>query len=249
MSISQLTARRRSPSHVSVRTTWPLGRVRVRRDVANEARTGERADRGLGTLAATHPRGLTSNRHAGRPDRWSIRAFALRDSSPTTTVMVDGRQKERFDPRSPVQPGRSPAPYLLLAIVLAVAAWTVEQHWIADSGLPTMHSGKSREPASRMSAASEVSHGDVRTIFSADDYPADALAKGEQGTVQAELFVDADGRVSRCSILRSSSHRSLDDATCKILSQRARFTPARNADGKAVRSTVVTPPVRWQLEG
>ena len=31
----------------------------------------------LGTQAAQHPRGLTSNRHAGRPDRWSIRAFAF----------------------------------------------------------------------------------------------------------------------------------------------------------------------------
>src|SRR3982750_1276031 len=31
----------------------------------------------LGTFAATHPRGLTSNRHAGRPDRMSIRAFAF----------------------------------------------------------------------------------------------------------------------------------------------------------------------------
>jgi hypothetical protein len=30
-----------------------------------------------GRFAATHPRGLTSNRHAGRPDRWSIRAFAF----------------------------------------------------------------------------------------------------------------------------------------------------------------------------
>src|SRR5690242_10437859 len=30
-----------------------------------------------GDVAATHPRGLASNRHAGRPDRWSIRAFAF----------------------------------------------------------------------------------------------------------------------------------------------------------------------------
>jgi hypothetical protein len=31
----------------------------------------------MGTLAARQPRGLTSNRHAGRPDRTSIRAFAF----------------------------------------------------------------------------------------------------------------------------------------------------------------------------
>src|SRR5690242_18147956 len=36
-----------------------------------------RAIRDLGTPVATYPRGLTSNRHAGRPDRWPIRAFAL----------------------------------------------------------------------------------------------------------------------------------------------------------------------------
>jgi len=54
--------------------------------------------RGLGTPAATNQRGLTSNRHAGRPDRQSIRAFAfdglnsvdatdeLRDSRRLTSV-------------------------------------------------------------------------------------------------------------------------------------------------------------------
>src|SRR3954454_19771643 len=37
----------------------------------------------LGTFVAEHPRGLTSNRHAGRPDRMSIRAFAFQTSKPS----------------------------------------------------------------------------------------------------------------------------------------------------------------------
>ena len=72
-----VTGFRHSPRHSGVRTHDPWVGFGCGRDGAN-ARTGERADRGLGTLAATHPRGLTSNRHAGRPGRYAVRAFAFR---------------------------------------------------------------------------------------------------------------------------------------------------------------------------
>jgi protein TonB len=55
--------------------------------------------------------------------------------------------------------------------------------------------------------------------------------------------------VSGCEIIRSSGHKSLDDATCSILQRRARFTPARAADGQPIASTVVSPPIVWRLEG
>ena len=51
----------------------------------------------LGTLDATHPRGLTSNRHAGRPDRWSIRAFAFSAIVPTFPGLGGSARPERPD--------------------------------------------------------------------------------------------------------------------------------------------------------
>ena len=67
--------------------------------------------------------------------------------------------------------------------------------------------------------------------------------------MQARLDIDSKGSVSRCTIIRSSGHDGLDNATCKILKRRAHFTPARDAAGKVITDSVVTPPVVWRLEG
>jgi TonB family protein len=192
-----------------------------------------------------YPRGLTSNRHAGRPDRWSIRAFALAETLPTTTAMFNDARKPKVDPRSPVQPGRSSAPYFVAAVIGAVMIWTAQQYWSSDSRPENRKKTPRREASTQPAAA----RGEVRTLFSGDDYPALAAANNEQGTAQAKLTVDSDGRVSHCAIVRSSGYEILDSATCSILQKRARFTPARDADGRPVQSTIVTPPIRWQLEG
>jgi len=152
----------------------------------------------------------------------------------------------RIDPRSPVQPGRSSAPYLLIALVAAVLVWTAQQYWF--SGASSSHDAPVQRPQGPALGAT-ASRGDVRTVFTADDYPAIAQEKGQEGTVQAQLTVDPGGRVARCTVIRSSGYASLDNATCAILQRRARFTPATNAAGRPIESTVVTPPVKWQLEG
>lgn len=159
---------------------------------------------------------------------------------------MDDWQKQKFDPRSPVQPGRSAAPYFVLVVLGAVLLWITQQYWIARSGSHSNGPIPTRPP-SRHEAQS--ARGDLRTLFSADDYPASALRNGEQGAVQARLSIDADGRVSECSIIRSSGHASLDAATCNILQRRARFLPAHNANGNPTTDTVITPPVVWRLEG
>jgi TonB family protein len=155
--------------------------------------------------------------------------------------MFDEHQK--VHPRSPVQPGQSAAPYFVAAVIAAILVWTAQQYWIADS-----NSEPARAPAGQ-AAPGQATQGDLRTVFSADDYPASAQANGEEGTVQAKLTVSTSGRVSACEIVRSSGHKSLDDATCSVLQRRARFTPARAADGRPIASTVVSPPIVWRLEG
>ena len=161
--------------------------------------------------------------------------------------MRDDEQTPRFDPRSPVQPGRSPAPYILLAIVAALGIWTWQQQ---DIGEPTGQSINSNAtPASPIRSQPASAKGDLRSVFTADDYPSDALQNSEEGTVRARLDVDTAGLVMKCTIVQSSGHRSLDDATCKVIAERARFTPARDDSGTAVPDSVDTPPVTWRLEG
>lgn len=70
------------------------------------------------------------------------------------------------------------------------------------------------------------------TLFTHRDYPREALARNEEGRVGFRLQVDRDGRPSGCSILSSSGSSLLDSTTCRLLVERARFTPARDAQGK-----------------
>ena len=69
-------------------------------------------------------------------------------------------------------------------------------------------------------------------LFSADDYPSEAIRNSEEGTAAARLTIGPDGKVSACEITASSGSQSLDRTTCDILKQRAHFTPALDRKGK-----------------
>ena len=88
----------------------------------------------------------------------------------------------------------------------------------------------------------------IWTLPSHDDYPADAQRNDEQGTVGVSLSIGTDGRVSGCSVTSSSGSRSLDNATCRILRSRARFTPAKLSNGQATTDTY-NQRITWRLEG
>ena len=104
-------------------------------------------------------------------------------------------------------------------------------------------------PPPRKTVSAQSARGDLRTLFTADDYPASAASAGAEGTAQAELTIGPDGRVTGCNLTRSTGNSALDSATCNILRRRAKFTPARDSNGNPTSDTVQTPPIRWQLEG
>lgn len=83
-------------------------------------------------------------------------------------------------------------------------------------------------------------------LFSTDDYPQAALRRNEQGVVAFTLSIDRRGRVGQCIIASSSGSATLDQATCDILQRRARFVPARDANGSAV-ADLTSGRIRWQL--
>ena len=39
----------------------------------------------------------------------------------------------------------------------------------------------------------------------------------------------------------------LDAMGCQVIRERAKFTPALDRGGKPIRSTYVTPPIRWRM--
>jgi protein TonB len=104
-------------------------------------------------------------------------------------------------------------------------------------------------PPPHKTQSAQSAKGDLRTLFSADDYPASAQAAEAQGTAQAQLTIGPDGRVVSCNLTRSTGNGALDSATCNILRRRAKFVPARDSNGNATTDTITTPPIVWRLEG
>lgn len=63
------------------------------------------------------------------------------------------------------------------------------------------------------------------------DYPRGASVSGVVGV---DYTVGVDGRVTECTIARSSGSAELDETTCRLIQKRFRFEPARDAQGRKV---------------
>jgi TonB family protein len=91
--------------------------------------------------------------------------------------------------------------------------------------------------------------GDVRPAFTADDYPFEAQVRNQEGKATFLLFIDEKGGVAACNVFKPSGAPALDGMGCQVIVKRAKFKPALDTKGQPVRSSIVTPPVAWRLEG
>ena len=80
----------------------------------------------------------------------------------------------------------------------------------------------------------------------ANDYASRALREEREGTTRFTLTVGADGRVASCQVTGSSGHSDLDDAACKNLQRRGRFSPRLDSKGNPTTGTWSSA-VRWQI--
>ena len=71
------------------------------------------------------------------------------------------------------------------------------------------------------------------------DYPREAAEQGATGTVSVRYRIELDGRVTGCVITRSSGSAILDETTCRLIEQRFRYEPSRDARGRPVISYIV----------
>jgi protein TonB len=77
------------------------------------------------------------------------------------------------------------------------------------------------------------------------DYPLDAWRAREEGMVQYDVAVDAQGKPAGCTITYSTATPALEAETCRLLLERARFQPAEDANGKP-RASVWAGETVWQ---
>ena len=68
------------------------------------------------------------------------------------------------------------------------------------------------------------------------NYPSDLVRKNVSGAVRVRLDVEVDGNPSKCTVQGNHSDPAFEDVTCRTLMRHARFKPARDSHGAAVRS-------------
>lgn len=79
-----------------------------------------------------------------------------------------------------------------------------------------------------------------------DDYPSSALHRGAEGLARYRVIVGSNGKVSSCEVTTSSGNASLDAATCKFITHRARFEPATDGTGASVVGSY-SGSVHWEI--
>ena len=88
--------------------------------------------------------------------------------------------------------------------------------------------------------------GDVRAIFTTNDLPREAMDKQQPEKAQYQLLVDEKGAVMGCDVLVPSGSALIDTEGCQLVTERAKFKPAMDALGKAVRSVWTSPRITWR---
>jgi TonB family protein len=167
-----------------------------------------------------------------RPTSGKLNVYQFRIPA---TAMAEGRTASEVSLRIPGMPDvgfqLASMPQLLDGLEACTA--DLKRYWNMDG--------------EKNGVIAKAAKGDVRNVFNAGDYPSQALNHNQEGNAQYLLLVDEKGKVAGCQVLLASGVPVLDAMGCAVIEERASFTPARDSTGKAVRSTVVTPPIRWRL--
>jgi protein TonB len=79
-----------------------------------------------------------------------------------------------------------------------------------------------------------------------DDYPASALRAEAEGTSVIAWDINTQGRVENCHVTQSSGNADLDDAACRAITRRGRYTPATDQSGAPMR-TQKSRRITWKM--
>jgi hypothetical protein len=89
--------------------------------------------------------------------------------------------------------------------------------------------------------------GDVRGLFSSDDYPGIAVLNEQTGAVSLVLLIDEQGKVADCTVTQTSGVAALDAQSCAVITERGKFGPAIGHDGRPAKSSWLQR-ISWALQ-
>ena len=87
----------------------------------------------------------------------------------------------------------------------------------------------------------------LRGLFKAEDYPERAVRSFQSGATRIAVLVDEQGKVADCSVVETSGVAVLDAQSCAVIRDRAKFKPARDVSGKAIKSGFIQR-IHWRME-
>lgn len=117
---------------------------------------------------------------------------------------------------------------------LAERAWT----WVTAPGATDVRSVSGGAPPAPPPPG-------LHDWIGAGDYPAAARPARAEGVVDIAWDVARDGRIARCTVLRSSGNAILDATTCRLLRERGRYAPVRVEGAQRFRR--FSGAYRWRL--
>ncbi|MCY7280527.1 MAG: energy transducer TonB [Sphingomonas bacterium] len=80
---------------------------------------------------------------------------------------------------------------------------------------------------------------DPSGVFTAADYPSQAIMAGRESRLHVWLNLDSTGCVTGCRVISTFATPEINNKMCKLVQLRQKFVPARAADGTAVASYYV----------
>lgn len=182
--------------------------------------------------------------------------IAVQLAPPVPVVAVEPRERAVLQSAAPAaapdRPGGSTGPSAARAsnpvAPITVAAPTVSPGGIAGQGTlaGTGSGGGSGGQGSGTGAGNGAGNGagggtDLEWIkgeIRPSDYPRSARDAGIGGRVEFRFTVGVRGRVTDCTVTRSSGHAALDETTCRVVMKRFRYRPGTNAAGRPVPAEV-----------
>lgn len=101
-------------------------------------------------------------------------------------------------------------------------------------------------PPPRFTPKAARAKGNMAGWVTENDYPTADLRAGNEGRTAYRLSIDANGKVTNCTVTASSGFAGLDKATCDKITSRGKFESATNTDGERVAGTF-SAAVTWRI--
>lgn len=101
-------------------------------------------------------------------------------------------------------------------------------------------------PAPPVVSKAASAKGDESQWITVDDYPPSSLRAEEEGTTAITWTINPQGRAENCRVTSSSGSSALDQAACRALLRRARYTPATDVAGNPI-ATTKSRRVTWKM--